>query len=108
MTDNDDSENHNKDYDDSYEDYDEFEENYEELFYDIFELFPEIRKDHVVLPIGKKYVGKSFDILIEEEYIFTATVGKRGYVKLHKNLDLSDKIIVAMDKGERIIAKVRD
>ena len=108
LTDNDDSENHNKDYDDSYEDYDEFEENYEELFYDIFELFPEIRKDHVVLPIGKKYVGKSFDILIEEEYIFTATVGKRGYVKLHKNLDLSDKIIVAMDKGERIIAKVRD
>ena len=37
-----------------------------------------------------------------------ATVGKRGYVKLHKNLDLSDKIIIAMENGERIIAKVRD
>ena len=104
----DDSNNHDRNNDDSYDGYDDFEENYEELFYDIFELFPEIRKDHVVLPIGKKYVGKSFDILIEDEYIFTATVGKRGYVKLHKNLDLSDKIIVAMDKGERIIAKVRD
>ena len=88
-----------KDYSkDNYFDLSEEEEDYEEgetseFYYEVFELYPEIRKDHLVLPIGKKFVGSSFDILLEDKYMFTATVGKRGYVKLHKNLDLTDEII---------------
>ena len=95
-----------KDYSkDNYFDLSEEEEDYEEgetseFYYEVFELYPEIRKDHLVLPIGKKFVGSSFDILLEDKYMFTATVGKRGYVKLHKNLDL--------DKGLRVVARVRD
>ena len=90
-------------YDD---DYDEGETS--EFYYEVFELYPEIRKDHLVLPIGKKFVGSSFDILLEDKYLFTATVGKRGYVKLHKNLDLTEEIIEGMDDGLRVIARVRD
>jgi ATPase len=93
-----------EEYDD--EDFDEGETS--EFYYEVFELHPEIRKDHLVLPIGKKFVGNSFDILLEDKYLFTATVGKRGYVKLHKNLDLTDEIIDGLDKGLRVAARVRD
>ena len=103
-----------KDYSkDNYIDLTEEEEDYEEgetseFYYEVFELYPEIRKDHLVLPIGKKFVGSSFDILLEDKYMFTATVGKRGYVKLHKNLDLTDEIIDGLDNGLRVVARVRD
>jgi ATPase len=93
-----------EEYDD--EDFDEGETS--EFYYEVFELHPEIRKDHLVLPVGKKFVGNSFDILLEDKYLFTATVGKRGYVKLHKNLDLTDEIIDGLDKGLRVVARVRD
>ncbi|MBO6105892.1 MAG: ATPase, partial [Methanobrevibacter sp.] len=66
------------------------------------------RKDHLVLPIGKKFVGCSFDILLEDKYLFTATVGKRGYVKLHKNLDLTEEIMEGLDQRLREVARVRD
>ena len=100
-------------YFDLSEDSDEYDEDYEEgetseFYYEVFELYPEIRKDHLVLPIGKKFVGSSFDILLEDKYMFTATVGKRGYVKLHKNLDLTDEIIDGLDNGLRVVARVRD
>ena len=93
-----------EEYDDEY--YEEGETS--EFYYETFELFPEIRKDHLVLPIGKQYVGHAFDILLEDKYLFTATVGKRGYVKLHKNLDLTDEILEGLDKGLRVVARVRD
>ena len=64
--------------------------------------------NYILLPIGKKFVGSSFDILLEDKYMFTATVGKRGYVKLHKNLDLTDEIIDGLDNGLRVVARVRD
>lgn len=93
-----------EDYDDEY--YEEGETS--EFYYETFELYPEIRKDHLVLPIGKQYVGHAFDILLEDKYLFTATVGKRGYVKLHKNLDLTDEILEGLDDGLRVVARVRD
>lgn len=88
-------------YDDGFDETSEF-------YYEIFELFPETRKDHLILPLGKKYVGESFDILLEDKYLFTATVGKRGYVKLHKNLDLTEEIMEGLDQGLRVVARVRD
>ena len=90
------------------EDYDDYDGETSDFYYETFELFPEIRKDHLVLPLGKRYVGSSFDILLEDKYMFTATVGKRGYVKLHKSLDLTDEIMEGLDNGLRVIARVRD
>ena len=85
------------------------EEDFEdEIVYERFEVIPDIRKDHVVLPIGKRHIGRSFDILIEDDFLFTATVGKKGSVKLNKNLDMADEIMNAMKEDARIIAKVRD
>ncbi|AMK15210.1 PINc/VapC family ATPase [Methanobrevibacter olleyae] len=84
------------------------EDNANGIYYEVFELYPEVRKDHLVLPIGKAYAGNSFDILLEDKYLFTATVGKRGYVKLNKNLDLTDEIIDGLNKSLRLIARVID
>ena len=101
-----------KDYFDQMIDYklkmQEEEEFEDDIVYEKFEIIPDIRKDHVVLPIGKRHVGRSFDILIEDDFLFTATVGKKGSVKLNKNLDMADAIINAMKEDARIIAKVRD
>ena len=94
--------------DDIDEDYDDYDGETSDFYYETIELFPETRKDHLILPIGKQYIGCAFDILLEDKYMFTATVGKRGYVKLHKNLDLTDEIIEGLDKGLRVIARVRD
>ncbi|MBQ6813036.1 MAG: Flp pilus assembly complex ATPase component TadA [Methanobrevibacter sp.] len=93
---------------DNYSDSDVLEDDYEELFYDVFEIFPDIRKSRVELPIGKKYVGKSFDIFIEDEFLFNATVSKKGNVKVHRKLKSYGKIVSAVNSGDRIIAKVRD
>ena len=101
-------ESHYFDFEETENDMEDYNDETSEFYYETFELFPEIRKDHLVLPIGKKYVGYSFDILLEDKYLFTATVGKRGYVKLHKNLDLTDEIIEGLDNGLRVIARVRD
>ena len=95
-------------YEKDYDDYDDYDGETSEFYYEVFELFPEIRKDHLILPIGKKFVGNSFDILLEDKFLFTATVGKRGYVKLHKNLDLTDEILEGLDNGLRVVARVRD
>ena len=95
-------------YEKDYDDYDDYYVETSEFYYEVFELFPEIRKDHLILPIGKKFVGNSFDILLEDKFLFTATVGKRGYVKLHKNLDLTDEILEGLDNGLRVVARVRD
>ena len=95
-------------YEEDYDDYDDYDGETSEFYYEVFELFPEIRKDHLILPIGKKFVGNSFDILLEDKFLFTATVGKRGYVKLHKNLDLTDEILEGLDNGLRVVARVRD
>ena len=93
---------------DNYSDSDVLEDDYEELFYDVFEIFPDIRKSRVELPIGKEYVGKSFDIFIEDEFLFNATVSKKGNVKVHRKLKSYGKIVSAVNSGDRIIAKVRD
>ena len=107
--DNSDSKDYNEDnYIDLSEDEEYYDDETSEFYYEVFELFPEIRKDHLVLPIGKQYVGSSFDILLEDKYLFTATVGKRGYVKLHKSLDLTDEILEGLDQGLRVVARVRD
>ena len=95
-------------YEEDYGEYDDYDRETSEFYYEVFELFPEIRKDHLILPIGKKFVGNSFDILLEDKFLFTATVGKRGYVKLHKNLDLTDEILEGLDNGLRVVARVRD
>ena len=77
-------------------------------YYDSFELYPEFRDKHVILPIGKDFVGRNFDILIEDDYLFTGTIGRRGYVKINNDIEMAQLIKDAYGNNLRIIAKYRD
>ncbi|HDI02832.1 MAG TPA: ATPase [Candidatus Aenigmarchaeota archaeon] len=51
---------------------------------------------YVVFNFSKKYRGKNANIYIDREYLFTATVGKNGQIRLSKDSELGKKLISAL------------
>ncbi|MBV1767350.1 MAG: PINc/VapC family ATPase, partial [Methanobacterium sp.] len=74
---------------------------------DIFEIPVEITSSYMVLNFGKDAIGVAFDIIVGEEYLFTATVGKKGTIKIKKDMELADIIKSALDKNKAVLARVR-
>ena len=68
----------------------------------------EIAGNYVVLNFGKDNIGTPFDILVKDEYLFTATVGKKGTIKIKKDIELAGIILDALKKGTPIEARVRN
>ena len=68
----------------------------------------EIAGNYVVLNFGKDSIGTPFDILVKDEYLFTATVGKKGTIKIKKDIELAGIILDALKKGTPIEARVRN
>jgi len=62
----------------------------------------------VVLNFRKDAVGTPFDILVEDEYLFTATVGKKGNIKIKKDIELATIIINATKMDIPIYARLRN
>ncbi|WP_407454083.1 PINc/VapC family ATPase [Methanobrevibacter sp.] len=58
----------------------------------------------LILELGKENGRKNFDILINGDYLLTATTSKKGEVKLKKGTELSDFIIEAIEMGLEITA----
>ena len=75
---------------------------------DMFPVDTEISGNYVVLNFRKDTVGTPFDILVENEYLFTATVGKKGNIKIKKDIELATIIINAMKKDIPIYARIRN
>ncbi len=67
----------------------------------------ELAGNYVVLNFNKEAVGTPFDILVDDNYLFTATVGKKGNIKIKKDIELADIILNALKKDIPIQAKVR-
>ncbi|MDI3484505.1 MAG: ATPase [Methanobacteriaceae archaeon] len=67
----------------------------------------DISGNYVVLEFGKDSIGVSYDILIDDEYLFTATVGKKGTIKIKKDIELAEMILNAMREGVPIKARLR-
>ncbi len=63
--------------------------------------------NYVVLQFGKESVGTPFDIMVNNDYLFTATVGKKGHIKIKKDIELAEIILEALQKNEPIGARVR-
>ncbi|MDI3549304.1 MAG: ATPase [Methanobacterium sp.] len=61
----------------------------------------------MVLNFGKDVVGTPFDILVDEEYLFTATVGKKGTIKIKRDIELAEIIINAKRSNLSIQARIR-
>ncbi|GAB4312391.1 MAG: PINc/VapC family ATPase [Methanobacteriaceae archaeon] len=75
------------------------------------ETFPvnvELSGNYVVLNFGKDFTGTPFDIIVDDEYLFTATVGKKGSIKIKKDIELADIIIKALKRNIPIVARIRN
>jgi ATPase len=72
-----------------------------------FKVDTEISGNYVVLNFKKNVVGTPFDILVDEDYLFTATVGKKGNIKIKQDIELATIIVNAMKKNIPIYARIR-
>ena len=73
-----------------------------------FDVDVELAGNYVVLNFGKDNIGTPFDILVENEYLFTATVGKKGTIKIKKDIELASIIMDAIKNGTHIEARIRN
>ena len=63
-------------------------------------------KRHVVLTLGERFTGETVEISAGGRYLFTATPGKGGQIKVPKGSSLVDKMLDAEANGEEITAKL--
>ena len=61
-------------------------------------------KNQLILDLGRENGRSNFDILIDGEYLLTATTSKKGEIKIRKNNEMSDIIIEAIEIGLEITA----
>lgn len=67
----------------------------------------ELAGNYVVLNFDKKSVGTPFDILVDDNYLFTATVGKKGTIKIKKDIELANIILSSLKRNIPIKARIR-
>ena len=61
-------------------------------------------RKQMILELGRENGRQNFDILIEGEYLLTATTSKKGEIKIKRGIELSDFIIEALEMGLKITA----
>ncbi|MFB6145508.1 MAG: PINc/VapC family ATPase [Candidatus Nanohaloarchaea archaeon] len=60
----------------------------------------EERGNSVIINVGTDMSGQDVDVYHNEEFLFTATVGKNGEVSLTKKSDLAGRILSAYESGQ--------
>lgn len=63
---------------------------------------------NVVLCFKEDDIGSSYDIIVDDEYLFTATVGKKAVIKVKKDVELGEKMVQTLQRGNPIFARARD
>ena len=58
----------------------------------------------MILELGKENGRQNFDILVEGEYLLTATTSKKGEIRIKNGNELSDFILEAIEMGLTITA----
>ena len=61
-------------------------------------------RKQMILELGKENGRHNFDILIEGEYLLTATTSKKGEIRIKNGNELSDFIMEAIEMGLKITA----
>ncbi len=64
--------------------------------------------NYLSLNFNKEDIGSSYDIIVEDEYLFTATVGKKANIRLKKDIEMAEILLKAMKKDEPIYARLRN
>ena len=60
----------------------------------------EERGKSVVIEVGTEFSGEDVDVVRGDEFLFAATVGKKGEISLTKESDLADKVLNAHATGK--------
>jgi ATPase len=61
-------------------------------------------RKQLILQLGRDNGRKNFDVLINGDYLLTATTSKKGEIKIKRGIELSDFIIEALEMGLEITA----
>ena len=62
---------------------------------------PEITGQHVVVPVDG-HVGQTVEIRADDEYLFTATVGRGGEIQVSRGSAIAEELEDAIDRKQRI------
>lgn len=61
-------------------------------------------RKQMILDLGRENGRQNFDILINGDYLLTATTSKKGEIKIKNGIELSDFILEAIEMGLEITA----
>ncbi|HEV8358827.1 MAG TPA: PINc/VapC family ATPase [Candidatus Thermoplasmatota archaeon] len=72
------------------------------------ELTPEVRKtkQNIVLILEPEFAGQNVDVCIDGEQLFTATVGRKGEVKISRDTDLGQDVLDGIAAGRRVTCRM--
>ncbi|MCA1813327.1 MAG: PINc/VapC family ATPase [Halobacteriales archaeon] len=72
------------------------------------ELTPEVRKtkQNIVLILEPDFAGQNVDVCIDGTQLFTATVGRKGEVKISRDTDLGEDVLDAISAGKRVTCRM--
>ncbi len=57
---------------------------------------------YIVFSFGKKIPGKNANIYVDNEYLFSATIGRSGQIKISKGSDLGKSLLRAITNKKEI------
>ena len=63
-------------------------------------------KNYIVFSFDRELIGKNIDFCLDEKYIFSATVGKRGEIRLNKDSESAIALIDGLDGKAVLSARV--
>ncbi|KZX14096.1 PINc/VapC family ATPase [Methanobrevibacter filiformis] len=77
----------------------------ETISQELIETRVETTKKHIIIYLPQEATGKNYEIYAGETRLFTATVGKKGIVKVRKDVKLSKTILDSVHSNTPIFAK---
>ena len=57
---------------------------------------------HFVFLFKPKLAGKNASVYVDGEYLFTATIGRKGQIKVNKNSEIGKKILIALSSKKEL------
>jgi len=64
----------------------------------------ELTDKHVII-MSDAQAGEIVDVLLDDTYLFTATIGRGGEIKVTKGTNIANRILDALDRGQQIMIR---
>ncbi|MEO2241690.1 MAG: KH domain-containing protein, partial [Euryarchaeota archaeon] len=58
--------------------------------------------EYIRLRVGERFAGRPVKVFVEDEYVFTATVGSSGEVRVNKETSVGERLEQALHQGREI------